>query len=43
MTIVGRPATDFEAVAHDGSAVRLRELHGRWVLLWFYPEADTPG
>lgn len=41
--VVGQPAPDFEAVAHDGSTVRLRELRGRWVLLWFYPEADTPG
>ena len=41
--VPGQPAPDFEAVAHDGTDVRLKELHGRWVLLWFYPEADTPG
>lgn len=39
----GQPAPDFEALAHDGTTVHLRDLHGRWVLLWFYPEADTPG
>lgn len=39
----GQPAPDFTAVAHDGDTVHLRDLHGRWVLLWFYPEADTPG
>lgn len=41
--VAGQPAPDFEAVAHDGTTVRLRDHHGRWVLLWFYPEADTPG
>lgn len=40
---VGQHAPEFEAVAHDGNTVRLADLHGRWVLLWFYPEADTPG
>ena len=39
----GQVAPDFDAVAHDGTTVRLSDLHGRWVLLWFYPEADTPG
>ena len=44
MTIVaGQQAPDFDALAHDGTTVRLKDLHGRWVLLWFYPEADTPG
>ncbi|HVV87858.1 MAG TPA: peroxiredoxin [Kofleriaceae bacterium] len=39
----GQPAPAFQAVAHDGSTVALHDFHGRWVLLWFYPEADTPG
>jgi peroxiredoxin Q/BCP len=39
----GQSAPAFSAVAHDGETVRLGDLHGRWVLLWFYPEADTPG
>ncbi len=39
----GQVAPDFEALAHDGTTVRLSDLHGRWILLWFYPEADTPG
>lgn len=39
----GQPAPDFDALAHDGSTVTLRDLRGHWVLLWFYPEADTPG
>jgi peroxiredoxin Q/BCP len=40
---VGELAPDFEIAAHDGTRVRLSELAGRYVLLWFYPEADTPG
>ena len=40
---VGQHAPEFVAVAHDGTTVRRSDLHGRWVLLWFYPEADTPG
>ena len=40
---VGSQAPDFECRAHDGSLVRLRELRGKKVLLWFYPKADTPG
>ncbi len=41
--IPGDNAPDFECGAHDGSTVRLSALRGRWVVLWFYPVADTPG
>lgn len=37
------PAPDFELPADDGSHVRLSELRGRRVILYFYPKADTPG
>lgn len=40
---VGDPAPPFSARAHDGSTVRLEELAGQKILLWFYPAADTPG
>jgi thioredoxin-dependent peroxiredoxin len=40
---VGDPAPDFALPAHDGSAFALAGLRGRKVLLWFFPEADTPG
>jgi peroxiredoxin Q/BCP len=40
---VGAVAPDFDVAAHDGTRVRLSELAGAHVLLWFYPEADTPG
>ena len=39
----GDPAPDFEATDHEGKAVRLRDLRGKKVVLWFYPKADTPG
>lgn len=33
----GRRAPAFRLVAHDGKEVRLTELRGRWVVLFFYP------
>jgi thioredoxin-dependent peroxiredoxin len=39
----GDAAPDFSLRAHDGTAVRLSDLRGQYVLLWFYPKADTPG
>lgn len=43
MLNVGSPAPDFEVQDHLGETVRLRELRGKRVVLWFYPKADTPG
>lgn len=39
----GDSAPDFEVPDHEGRTVRLRDLRGRRVVLWFYPKADTPG
>ena len=39
----GDAAPDFSAKAHDGSTVKLSDLKGKNVVLWFYPKADTPG
>ncbi len=39
----GDTAPDFTVRAHTGEEVRLRDLRGKWVVLWFYPMADTPG
>jgi peroxiredoxin Q/BCP len=36
-------APDFQLPADDGTPVRLSELRGRRVVLYFYPRADTPG
>jgi peroxiredoxin Q/BCP len=43
MLQVGNQAPDFEVQDHLGNPVRLSDLRGRKVLLWFYPKADTPG
>jgi thioredoxin-dependent peroxiredoxin len=39
----GDEAPDFEAKDHKGNTVRLHDLRGKRVVLWFYPKADTPG
>lgn len=43
MLTPGDPAPDFEATAHDGSRVKLSDLRGKKVVLWFYPKAGTSG
>ena len=40
---VGETAPEFELPDQDGNLVRLSELRGRNVVLYFYPKADTPG
>jgi peroxiredoxin Q/BCP len=39
----GKPAPDFELTSDAGEKVRLSELRGRPVVLYFYPRDDTPG
>jgi thioredoxin-dependent peroxiredoxin len=39
----GELAPDFDVTAHDGSRVKLSDFTGKYVILWFYPAADTPG
>lgn len=36
-------APDFEALDQNGNTVRLEDFRGKKVVLWFYPNADTPG
>jgi len=36
-------APDFKLISHDGTEVRLSELRGRYVVLYFYPKAFTSG
>jgi peroxiredoxin Q/BCP len=43
MLAIGTAAPDFTVSAHDGTRIRLSDLRGRKVILWFYPKADTPG
>lgn len=40
---VGHPAPDFEGRTQDGSTLRLGELRGKWIVLYFYPKDETPG
>ena len=39
----GISAPDFTLLNQDGEEVALQGLRGRWVVLYFYPKADTPG
>jgi thioredoxin-dependent peroxiredoxin len=39
----GKEAPDFELVSESGERVRLSDLRGRTVVLYFYPKDDTPG
>lgn len=44
MLTVGTPAPELDGVVdQDGNPVRLADHRGKWVLLWWYPMADTPG
>jgi peroxiredoxin Q/BCP len=40
---VGADVPDVSAVAQDGKTVKLRELKGKPVIVYFYPKDDTPG
>lgn len=40
---VGQPAPDFEAPATGEQSVRLSDLRGKNVVLYFYPKDNTPG
>jgi peroxiredoxin Q/BCP len=39
----GADAPDFTLTGDDGTSVTLQQFRGRWVVLFFYPKADTPG
>ena len=39
----GDPAPDFALPDQQGNTVRLSDLRGRKVIVYFYPRADTPG
>jgi peroxiredoxin Q/BCP len=39
----GKPAPDFELASDGGERVKLSDLRGKPVVLYFYPRDDTPG
>jgi peroxiredoxin Q/BCP len=39
----GKPAPDFELQTDSGETVKLSDLRGKQVVLYFYPKDDTPG
>jgi thioredoxin-dependent peroxiredoxin len=43
MLKAGEAAPEFTLAADDGTQLALSSLRGRRILLWFFPEADTPG
>jgi hypothetical protein len=43
MLEAGTEAPDFTVDDQDGNPVTLSSHRGRWVLLWWYPKAGTPG
>ena len=43
MVEVGQSAPDFELPDQNGEPVRLSDLRGQRIVLYFYPKADTPG
>jgi peroxiredoxin Q/BCP len=40
---IGKKAPDFALPNQDDEVVKLKDLAGRWVVLYFYPRDDTPG
>jgi peroxiredoxin Q/BCP len=39
----GEQAPDFELLSDANQPIRLRDFRGNYVVLYFYPKADTPG
>ncbi|HSD67883.1 MAG TPA: thioredoxin-dependent thiol peroxidase [Vicinamibacteria bacterium] len=39
----GKKAPEFELASSEGGEVRLKDLRGQTVVLYFYPKDDTPG
>ena len=39
----GSPAPAFSVPNQDGDTTSLGQFAGKWLVLWWYPKADTPG
>ena len=40
---VGKAAPDFQLSDQAGKTHALKDFHGKWLVLYFYPKDDTPG
>ena len=40
---VGKPAPQFTLKSNEGKTVNLKDYHGKWVVLYFYPKDFTSG
>jgi cytochrome oxidase Cu insertion factor (SCO1/SenC/PrrC family) len=40
---LGETTPDFDVPATDGKNIKLSDLRGSWVVLYFYPKAFTSG
>ena len=43
MLAVGTQAPGFTLADQSGNDVSLSDFDGKWVVLWWYPKASTPG
>lgn len=41
--LIGKPAPDFALPDQNGQTVRLSDLRGKWVVIYFYPKDMTAG
>lgn len=41
--VAGNAAPGFELLDQHGNKHRLEDYRGRWLVMYFYPKADTPG
>ena len=43
MPQVGQQAPDFTLPSQDGTSIDIKDLRGKWVVLYFYPKDMTTG
>jgi thioredoxin-dependent peroxiredoxin len=36
-------APEFSSLDQDGNKIAFKDFKGKWVVLYFYPRANTPG
>ncbi|NNC79040.1 MAG: redoxin domain-containing protein [Acidimicrobiales bacterium] len=39
----GTPAPPFDLLDQAGESISLVDLEGRWIAMWWFPKASTPG